>query len=199
MTSMLVMICLLPGAPTLQDPPVKPAVQIPAPTSKPPKQVYDKVRDRTVCHSGEVRFRSGSGFSYLAAYAYRGKEPKQPEEVTINFYARRSSDSTDANKDADVAAWAVVREVVLRWAKDPETFPATYEKISDKDDFSKAMMKVMGGRAFYEHLQISVPVGKFYEMAHAKELMVALGNHTDSLGERVMKPLKQLAESLPDR
>jgi len=183
----------------VQAPSLKPQILIPAPTTKPPRLEYDKVRDTTVCMTSEVKFRSASGFSYLAAYRYRGTIAVQPETVWINFYARRTSDSTDPNKDADVASWAGVTEVILRWAKDPETFRAQYEKIADQNDVSKSIMKVLGGRVFYEHLRFEVPVTKFYELAHAKELLIALGNHADSLGEKTLKPMRQLADSLPQK
>jgi len=87
---------------------------IPAPVSKPPKQYYDKVRDYTVCQTNETKFHSGSSFSYAAAYRYRGTTPIQPESVYLSFFALRTSTSTDANKDADVAGWTNVSTVTMR-------------------------------------------------------------------------------------
>jgi len=190
----LALLCLCQGPVTPQQSlSNKQDIIIPAPTAKPPKQEYDKVRDITVCRTNETKFRTVSGFSYIAAYTYKGQDPKQPDVVWLNFYAIRNSESPD--NDGDAASWANVSEVVLRWAKDPAAFPATYEKIVNKND----MMKILVGRTFYEHLKISVPVGQFYDLAHAKSVMVALGDHEDELGERTMSPMKQLSESLPEK
>jgi len=59
------------------------------------------------------------------------------------------------------------------------------------------MNNVLGARSYYEQLRVEVPVAKFYQLAHAKEVLVALGDYSDSLGEKTLKPLKQLAESIP--
>ncbi|MCU0316473.1 MAG: hypothetical protein MUC92_07765 [Fimbriimonadaceae bacterium] len=162
--------------------------------SKPPKLDYDKVRDETFAHTGEIKFRKGSSFSYLAGYVYRGKEPKRPQVIILNFYALRINETGNPASDSDYAKWQGLKEITLRWSTDPKT----YEVRTEKSVMTDSMTKILVGRAFAERIRAEIPVGEFIELANSKELVFELGNHTETFKENLLKPMKALVVSLPN-
>jgi hypothetical protein len=180
---------------------------------KPPRAEYRKAEDLTIWSTGETGFRPGSNFAWWGGFASRGRNVRAPLTVTVVFATRRAIDGRDTRSDADLAQWAQVSNVVMRWAGDgfdpvtsslgitskndsplgdPRYYRASYERIADND----AALRILVGRTFVEKLTITLPAQEFVEMAQAPEVFVRLGSHEDSIKGSALKPFVRLAEAM---
>ncbi|MCC7434762.1 MAG: hypothetical protein IT363_08750 [Methanoregulaceae archaeon] len=159
---------------------------------KPPKVQYSKVANETTWSSGEVKFRSISGFAWIAYYTFKGKNAVRPVELTLAFGTRRTVDSGERRSDSELAQWSGVSEIIMRWGDEPVRFPAKYERVADTDDFTRILI----GRSFIERLFIRITADQFKELAKSSELLIRLGNHEDSLKGSALKPVKQLSDAI---
>lgn len=159
---------------------------------KPPKATYDKVRNETTWSTGEVKFRSSSGFRYWCGFSFPGKEPVAPETLMLGFVMIRSVDSKDNRPDSEHAQWSNVRTIALRWAADPKEYTCKYERKAIKDDMSA----ILGFRTFAEFLYVQLPIEDVRSLSASKEVLIGLGGHNDQLGEKHIKNFKKLVDAI---
>ena len=159
---------------------------------KPPKADYNKVRNETTWWTGEVAFRRGSSFRYWVAYKFKGKDPVAPKTVRLTFAAVRRIEKSESRTDAELAKWSDAEKIFLRWGEEPVELKAKYSRQILNDSFADTL----GFRTFAEYLSAEIELGQIQEFAKSDEILVQLGDHTDTLRKAQLKPLRKLLEAI---